>query len=64
VNGVSFNAEGTLAVSGSNDGGVRVWRTHAPVEELIQWAINNRHVPELSCTEKEVYQIEDPECAL
>lgn len=64
VNGVSFNAEGTLAVSGSNDGGVRVWRIARSVEELIQWAINNRHVPELSCTEKEVYQIEDPECAL
>lgn len=56
VRAVAFTPDGRQAVSGSFDGTVRVWRVHDSAEGLATWALANRFVRELSCSERVTYR--------
>ena len=55
VYGVVFGLDGRTALSGSKDHTLRVWRIDA-LDELIEWAVNNRYVRELTCAERAQYR--------
>jgi WD40 repeat protein len=59
VTGVAFSADGRMALSGSMDGTLRLWRT-LPPKELITWAQENRLVRSLTCAEQALYRIQGP----
>ena len=58
---VAFHPNQREMVTGSIDTTATVWRFPHPLDELLGWIRINRFVPELNCTEREVYQIE-PYC--
>ena len=58
---VAFHPNGREMITGSIDTTATVWRFPHPLDELLGWIRMNRHVPELNCTERDVYQIE-PYC--
>ena len=56
---IALSPDGRTAISGSNDQRITVWEVKNPsLEELLNWIEANRYVPELSCEEKDIYQIE------
>lgn len=55
---VQFHPNNREMVSGSIDSTANIWRFPHPLDELLGWINNNRYVPELNCTERDVYQIE------
>ena len=58
VSDVAFSRDGKIAVSASDDQTVRLWRIDASQEELLTWIEDNRFVPELTCAQRERYQVE------
>jgi WD40 repeat protein len=60
VRDVAFSADGRSALSGSVDTFARLWRIDTR-DELISWTNANRYVPELTCDQRELYQLE-PQC--
>lgn len=58
---VAFHPNGREMISGSIDTTATVWRFPHPLDELLGWIQRNRYVPELNCTERNVYEIE-PYC--
>jgi len=58
IQAVQFHPNEREMISASIDGTATVWRFPHPLEELLGWIDNNRHVPELNCTERSIYQIE------
>ncbi len=61
VQSVEFHPNDREMVSGSLDTTATVWRFPHPLDQLLGWIEMNRYVPELNCTEREVYQVE-PYC--
>lgn len=59
---LAFNPAGGGVVSSSSDRTAALWRVDSP-EGLITWAYENRYIRELSCAERETYQLE-PLCEL
>ncbi len=60
---IEMSADGSTAFSGSSDTTIVQWRLDNPaLDELRAWIKANRYVRELSCEERELYQIE-PLCA-
>jgi WD40 repeat protein len=56
---IEMSAEGLTAFSGSSDTIIVQWRLDNPaLDELRAWIQTNRYVRELSCEERELYQIE------
>ena len=55
-----FSADGRQALVGFHDGPVELWRIDRTLEELLAWTEANRYVPELTCSQREIYGIEPP----
>ncbi len=55
---VLFSPDGNFAVSGAEDNTVRSWRVESTLDGLVAWAHNNRYVPELTCAQRELYNVE------
>jgi WD40 repeat protein len=55
VNSVAFSPDGQLALSGSDDGTVRMWN----IETEQEWTCANRHVVELTDEQREQYGLPD-----
>jgi WD40 repeat protein len=51
--------DGQSALFGSSDTTIVQWRIDNPtLDELEAWVATNRYLPELTCAEREMYQIE------
>jgi WD40 repeat protein len=51
--------DGQSVLFGSTDRTITQWRIDNPsVDELLAWIAANRYLPELTCAEREIYQIE------
>lgn len=61
VTDVAFSPDGRYALSGSERGELILWRLSDTAEEIIAWAQNNRYVRDLTCTERERYDVA-PRC--
>lgn len=57
---LNFSPDGSHAVIGFLSGAVELWRIDATLDELLTWTQNNRHIPELTCEQRELYRIEPP----
>ena len=56
---ISLSPDGLKALSGSIDGKLSLWSTEYPdLAGLREWIKTNRYLRELTCTERERYQIE------
>ncbi len=55
---VVFSPDGTQAVSAAEDNTARVWRIARTSDELVEWVTANRYITELTCVERERYNIE------
>jgi len=58
---VAFHPNNREMITGSIDTTATVWRFPHPLDELLRWIKINRFVPELNCTQREIYQVE-PYC--
>lgn len=58
---VVFSSDGRFALSGAEDNTARLWRVESSLDGLVNWARANRYVPELTCAEREQYNVE-PSC--
>jgi WD40 repeat protein len=54
VYAVAFSSDGKTVVSGSHDGTLRVWPI-LRLNELIDWSLANRYVPELTEEQRQHY---------
>jgi WD40 repeat protein len=52
-----FSADGKTAVSGDHAGNLVFWRIPPALDQLVEWVRKNRDLPEMSCYEKDVYEI-------
>jgi WD40 repeat protein len=56
---VAISPDGHTALSGATDQMIIQWQLAIPsLDELFDWVEANRHVRELTCDERELYQIE------
>jgi WD40 repeat protein len=62
IQAVAFHPNGREMITGSIDTTATVWRFPHPLDQLLGWIQDNRYVPDLNCTERDVYQVE-PYCA-
>jgi len=51
-----FSRDGSAILSSSDDHTARAWRIESR-EELVEWARGNRYVPELTCDQRERYDL-------
>lgn len=63
VNSPHFTPDGRRAVVGYLDGRVELWRIDSTLDELLTWTRENRYIPQLTCEQRELYQVE-PLCEL
>jgi WD40 repeat protein/transcriptional regulator with XRE-family HTH domain len=54
----AFSADGRSAIVSFFDGNVALWRIDATLDELLNWIHANRYIPELTCEQKALYQLE------
>jgi WD40 repeat protein len=59
---VAFSGNGDTVLSGLSDGRLRLWRLYPSVDALLAWTLGNRHVPSLTCAQREQFRLE-PFCA-
>ncbi len=55
---VVFTPDGKTLLSVCDDDTVREWQVDASQEALLAWIATNRYMPELTCEQRERYQIE------
>jgi len=61
--GLAFRPDGSSAFSGGNDFYISEWQFTSPtMDELLDWVEDNRYIRELSCEERELYQIDEQLC--
>ncbi len=61
VESVSITPGAGAMLTGGPDTILRLWDiTPMRLDELIEWAYTNRHVPELTCRQRDQYRIEPP----
>jgi WD40 repeat protein/serine/threonine protein kinase/DNA-binding XRE family transcriptional regulator len=53
-----FSADGRQALIGLQGGRLELWRIDTTVEGLMAWVEANRYIPELTCGQRELYNIE------
>jgi WD40 repeat protein len=53
-----FTADGRHALAAYRDGTLEMWRIDSTLEELLSWTENNRYIPELTCQQRELYNVE------
>jgi WD40 repeat protein len=58
INGLDFSLDGTRVLSGGNKGLLIEWRIDDTLEELVSWTEANRYLRELTCSEREQFNIE------
>lgn len=58
VRSVAFGPDGTLVLSGSGDRTLRLWQVTLTLDGLVTWIQANRYVRELTCAERDLYQVE------
>jgi WD40 repeat protein len=54
---IAFNPQGDLALTSALDGAVYIWQVHRTIDELVDWVFENRYVRELTCAERDLYQV-------
>jgi WD40 repeat protein/DNA-binding SARP family transcriptional activator/tRNA A-37 threonylcarbamoyl transferase component Bud32/energy-coupling factor transporter ATP-binding protein EcfA2 len=54
---VRFGDEGHLLWSAAADGSLNAWTTALDLEELMAWTAANRYIRPLSCSERDLYQL-------
>jgi WD40 repeat protein len=63
-NALAWSADGRMAVAGGGSstfsGQIAVWRLDVELETLVGWTYQNRFVRELTCQEREQYQVVPP----
>jgi WD40 repeat protein len=59
----SFSPDGQRILTASYDSTVILWKFPQPLEELVQWAEENRYIRELSCSEYQLYVGTSEGCA-
>jgi WD40 repeat protein len=60
INSVAFNPNGHSVVSGDVTGNVTQWRVFTVAQELVDWTVTNRFVPELTQDQCDLFRIEPP----
>ena len=50
--------DGRHALAGYRDGTLEMWRIDSTLEELMSWTEANRYIPELTCEQRELYNVE------
>lgn len=59
INDVALAPGGRSAFFGTSEGTIIQWRMSNPsLEELLDWIDENRYLPDLTCDEREKYQVE------
>jgi WD40 repeat protein len=58
VMGLALTPDGNTFLTASTDGTVREWRIDASQAEVQAWIESNRHVPELTCDQRELFGVE------
>jgi len=58
LNAVDFSPDGQTALSGATDGLMIEWHIADTMDELTDWTEANRFLPELTCSERDRYNIE------
>jgi WD40 repeat protein len=53
-----FNADGSQALAGFENGAVELWRMDTTLAELLEWTQANRYIPELTCNQRALYKLE------
>ena len=61
VNKLLFTDNDTRLVSAAGDGTTRVWRIEK-LPEIIAWAQTNRQYPQMTCVQKELYNLPQTDC--
>jgi WD40 repeat protein len=54
VRAIAYSPDGKLVASGSNDNTIRVWPILSQ-QELIDWTLANRYIPELTEEQRQRY---------
>ncbi|NJL56553.1 WD40 repeat domain-containing protein [bacterium] len=54
---VAFTPDGQQLISASGDGDLILWRSSVALEDLVDWIYANRYVYELSCNERESFNL-------
>ena len=66
VDALDLTPDGRTLLTASYDGTARLWRVDRTFEELLAWTRANRYIPELTCSQRELYRLEplcEPESA-
>jgi hypothetical protein len=58
LHNLAFSPDGQRVISGGQDGLMIEWRIDDTLEELVSWTGANRHLPELTCSERVQFNIE------
>jgi len=57
VDGLALSVDGKTLLAASYDGTARLWRVD-DLPALIDWTLANRYVPDLTCDQRDLYQLE------
>jgi WD40 repeat protein/serine/threonine protein kinase len=55
---LALSPDGRDAVVGFSDGRVELWRIDTTLDDLTTWVRANRYIPELTCEQRDLYQLE------
>ncbi len=55
--GAAYTRDGKDLLVGTHDGQVALWRIDATLDDLLAWIKANRYVPDLTCAQRQLYQI-------
>lgn len=58
VSGIVFLPDSSLALSSGQDNTLRLWNIPQTIDEIVNWAAENRYIMEFTCAQREQYRIE------
>jgi WD40 repeat protein len=53
-----FTEDGRHALAGYRNGALELWRVDRTLDELLSWTEANRYIPELTCNQRALYNVE------
>jgi WD40 repeat protein/serine/threonine protein kinase/DNA-binding XRE family transcriptional regulator len=53
-----FSEDGRQALAGYRNGALELWRMDTTLDDLLSWTEANRYIPELTCNQRALYNIE------
>jgi WD40 repeat protein/serine/threonine protein kinase/DNA-binding XRE family transcriptional regulator len=53
-----FSENGRQALAGYRNGALELWRMDRTLDELLSWTEANRYIPELTCNQRALYNVE------